>query len=301
MRPIVLVAVAVLAPLLLGFVIRVPGLRIGSLSRTLLVVAIAATAIVIVFRRARIRLIDWLRAPEACFTIITAFAAVMSFGPAIHARGRVVLEPSLYTLFYRFVPGYDGLRVPARFAMIAALGLAVLCGLALAHIGRRWLAVLAATLIVAEVFGPVALNQNSPNYARAGLNPLPLLERTAPPVYEFLAQLPQRAVVLELPLGEPAFDVRYQFFSTTHWRRLVNGYSGGSPSDYERLDEALQDALIRPDRAAAAVRTLAAPTHIVVHEAYYAGDRGAGISAWVRRLGGVELATFNRDRVFAMP
>ena len=49
------------------------------------------------------------------------------------------------------------------------------------------------------------------------------------------------SVIVELPLGEPAFDVRYMFYSTRHWHRLVNGYRGGVPPSYEQLDEALED------------------------------------------------------------
>ena len=60
---------------------------------------------------------------------------------------------------------------------------------------------------------------------------------------------PASAALLELPLGEPAFDVRYMYYSTTHWRRLVNGYSGGEPREYQSLAEALKDTDPRPARA----------------------------------------------------
>jgi len=299
-RPIILVPIVVLVPLMFGVVIRLPGLRVGSLSRALIVAGFAAAVLLVASRRARMQLIDWLRTPAGCFAVITIFAVVMSLGPEIHARGRVVLETNLYMLFYRFAPGFDGLRVPARFAMIAALGLAVLCGLAVDQLRRGWISMVAGICIVAEVLGlPVPLNQTSTSYVRAGLNPLPQLQRTPPSVYRFVASLPADAVVLELPLGEPAFDLRYMFFSTAHWRRLVNGYSGGFPSDYERLDQELQDILIRPDRALSAVRRLARPTHLVVHETYFSGERGPQVSAWVRSHGGLELGWFEGDRVFS--
>ena len=83
--------------------------------------------------------------------------------------------------------------------------------------------------------GPHPDQQNSPDYAQAGLAPLPPLAvqaGDAPPVYRFIAALPP-AWSYRLPLGEPAFDVRYMWYSTLHWRRLVNGYSGGAPLRYE--------------------------------------------------------------------
>jgi hypothetical protein len=67
---------------------------------------------------------------------------------------------------------------------------------------------------------------------------------SAPAVYRFLSTLPDSSVVVELPLGEPAFDVRYMFYSTLHWKKLVNGYSGGAPMGYEQLTTALEDLFI---------------------------------------------------------
>lgn len=297
-----LIAVApllVLVPLLLGRTIRLPGLRIADLSRALAVCIVAAIALLTMSARWRSQLKIWVQSPEGFFGLITIFAVVMSFGPEIHARGRVVLDTNVYALFYRFVPGYDGLRVPARFAMVAALGLAILGALGLAALGRRWTAAVAAVLVVAESFGPpVPLNQTSTNYVRAGLSPLPPLEHVTPPIYSAIAALPPSVTVLELPLGEPAFDLRYMFFSTTHWKRIVNGYSGGFPTEYERLDQALQDVLTRPERAWAVLRETSAPTHVVVHEGYYQGDRGPQVTDWIRQHGGREIAAFTTDRLF---
>ena len=60
----------------------------------------------------------------------------MSLGPIPRAGGRQIVGLGLYDVFFTYVPGYDGLRVPARFGMIAGALTAVLCGYALAAIGR---------------------------------------------------------------------------------------------------------------------------------------------------------------------
>jgi len=104
---------------------------------------------------------------------------------------------------------------------------------------------------------------------------------------------------VELPLGEPAFDVRYMFASTRHWKRLVNGYSGGAPAEYEQLDQNLQDALSRPDRAWASLAATGA-TYAIVHEACYTDGRGAATSDWLRSRGAREVASFGADRVLAL-
>jgi hypothetical protein len=292
--------------LLLGKSIRLPGLRITEFSRALVIASSASAVLLAVSAAARAALRHWLASPAGIFSIITAFAVAMSFGPDIHARGRTVAATSLYTAFYNGVPGFDGLRVPARYAMIATLGLAALASLGLSAIDRRrrqLLSIVAGALIVLEAFAvPIPINQNSSDYAQAGLAPLPPLvtnRADAPPVYRFIAQLPPSSVIVELPLGEPAFDVRYMWYSTLHWRRLVNGYSGGAPLRYEFLREALKDVATRPDRAWQAIAESTA-THAVVHEGAYADERGRLFSDFLRSHGAREVAVFGEDRVFQL-
>ena len=300
-------AAAVAVALLLGFSIRLPGIRIASLPRVLAFFAAAAALALAVSRDTRDAARRWLSSPAAIFSAITLFAVVMSFGPDIHARGRPVAPTNLYAAFYAYVPGFDGVRVPARFAMIAALGLAALAALGVAAVDRRrrtTVCIAAAVLILLEATAaPIPVNQNSTDYAQRGLEPLPAsiaLGPDAPDVYRFAAELPPSAVLIELPLGEPAFDVRYMLYSTLHWKRLVNGYSGGAPADYEMLTESIKDVATRPDRAWQAIAASTA-THAILHEASYRGDGGRVLGAWLTSRGAREIAAFGSDRVFLIP
>ena len=297
----------VVVALLLGYSIRLPGIKITSLSRVLTVCAIAGAIVLGLSREARDAARRWLMSPAAIFSAITLFGFVMSLGPDIHALGRPVTTTSLYALFHDHVPGFDGVRVPARYGMIVTLGLAALAALGVAASDRRHhtsVSAIAGALILLEALAvPIPLNQNSTDYTQAGLTPLPAAVATgpaAPAVYRFAAQLPSSAVLIELPLGEPAFDVRYMFYSTLHWRRLVNGYSGGAPPQYKTLTESLKDVATRPDRAWQAIADSTA-THAIVHEASYAGDDGPRLSAWFRTRGAKEVAAFGADRVFLIP
>lgn len=298
--------------LLLGWSLRVPTnhplLKMTSFSRMATFSAAAAAAWLWTSRRSRLALRRWSASPVALFLLITAAAVAMSFGPAIFARGRVVDAPAVYRAFYLFVPGVDGLRVPARFGMIVALGLAVLAGWGVAMLGRARdagyaLAMAATALILVESWAaPIAMNQNDTNYRQPDLAPLPasiaLGDATAP-VYRFARTLPPASVLLELPLGEPAFDVRYMFYAIAHGRALVNGYSGGAPDDYGLLTETLRDIHERPDEAWHAIVTSAA-THVVVHERAYHAEAGSEISRWLRGRGALEIAAFDGDRVFQL-
>ena len=306
-------ATALVITLLLGFSIRLPGLKITSLSRVLAVCAIAGAVRLAASRESRESWRRWLLSPAGIFAAITLFALIMSFGPDIRAMGRPVTTINLYALFYDHVPGFDGVRVPARYGMVVAFGLAALAALGVATIDgdrprggpRRHApaAAIAGTLILVEAFAvPIPINQNSTDYTQAGLVALPpsvAIGPAAPEVYRFATQLPASAVLIELPLGEPAFDVRYMFYSTLHWRRLVNGYSGGAPSPYEMLTESLKDRATRPDRAWQAIADSTA-THAIVHEASYAGDGGTRLSAWLQSRGAREIASFGADHVFSL-
>jgi hypothetical protein len=297
----------VAAALLLGYSIKLPFLKITSFSRLIAVGAAISVIALAVSRANRAAAVAWLRTPTAWLVVTTAFAIAMSFGPDIRAMGRIVASTSVYTLFYEHVPGYDGLRVPARYAMIAMLGLAGLAAFGTAALESRAghaAAMVAGTLIVVEAVAvPIPLNQYSGEYGDTALAPLPRsigAGPSLPPVYTFVARLPSSAVLLELPLGEPAFDIRYMFYSTTHWRRLVNGYSGGEPAAYRLLAESLRDMSSRPERAWQ--RTVeSTATHVIVHEAFYKDVGGARLSAWLRANGAREVAAFGMDRVFAMP
>jgi hypothetical protein len=297
----------IIVMLLLGYSIRLPGIKITDLSRLLILAAVASTVLLLASRHARASVARWLASPVAFFALMTLFAFVMSLGPGIYAKGRVVSAASLYSAFYNFAPGFDGLRVPARYAMIVTLGLAALGAFGAAALERRrmtWAIALAGALIVAESIAvPIPINQNSTEYRQTGLVPLAASIATGaatPAVYRYVAQLPASATIAELPLGEPAFDVRYMFYSTTHWKRLVNGYSGGAPLEYEFLTEALKDASTRPDRAWQSLAASAA-THVIVHEGSYAAGGGQRVSAWLRSRGATEVAMFSSDRVFVLP
>ena len=284
-----------------GWSLRLPGVKVTSLARAGLTTAAIGGALLL-SRRVRSRAGHWLATPAGFFAAATLFAIVMSFGPQVHARGRVVAGTNLYALCYNYVPGFDGLRVPARFAMVAAFGLAVLAGYGAARAApldrRRPIAWMAAALIALEGCAmPLTLNYSSPDYRPA--LPQQLDTEASRLLYDAVARLPQSAAIVELPLGEPAFDIRYMYYSTRHWRPLVNGYSGGQPPEYQWLAASLQDVETRPDNAWRALRESAA-THAIVHEAFYAARRGAAISEWLRGNGAREIESIGKDRIFEL-
>lgn len=240
--------------------------------------------------------------------IAAAFAVVMSLGPLPRAGGKQIVGLGLYGWFFDHVPGYDGLRVPARFGMVASALLAVLAGLALAGIAR-WrraggvaIAVIAVAFI-SEVWAvPVPTNLTWSSTARYEA-PWPTVHRVndGPLAYRYLVGMPDEAVVLELPFGDQGWDLRYVYYAGLHGKPIVNGYSGYFPDGYRA--RAARLANVWSDRAAAweSVVTSGA-THLLVHRDAYPVTEGDAIIGWARLAGAEPVAWFaDGDVLLALP
>jgi hypothetical protein len=198
---------------------------------------------------------------------------------------------SPYALLLEHVPGYDGLRVPARLATVVTLMLAILAGFGAAALGR-WQYPTAA-LGVACVLA----------LAESVILPLPVerLARPAraPAAYHALAREPESTVVAELPLGEVEGDLRAMFFGLAHRRPILNGYSGFFPPHYTLLTVALSDVPAHPDIALAALGEQGA-THVLVHEAAWTDGSGARTTAVLKERGAVEIFRDGADVVLRL-
>lgn len=171
----------------------------------------------------------------------------------------------LYPWLHAFVLPYHGLRVPARFGMLMLLSLAVLGGYGVARLvtfarrpaWRHTIGVAAVALLVVEYRS----------------QPLPLVSVPAvpPAVYTWLAAQPP-AVVLELPVPTADrldffYDGWYMYYSTFHWQRLVNGYSGFYPPSFLLMLDALRTF---PDEASLAQLRKRDVSLLVLHAGNYA-------------------------------
>jgi hypothetical protein len=181
----------------------------------------------------------------------------------------------LYGWLHAYVLPYKGLRVPARMAMLVGFALSVLVGYGVARLTSRRPPRTAAA--IALVLGLLVFIEYRPNLTFEHVWP------SAPPVYERLRSEPP-SVLLELPLKSPDVYLEpvYMYFSTFHWHKLVNGYSGFSPPSYAQLlnliatfpDDASIDELRRRD-----------VNFVIVHGALFdrPGEYAQTVSAMDRR------------------
>jgi hypothetical protein len=173
----------------------------------------------------------------------------------------------LHTVFHRFlflhVPGFRAIRVPARWAMIAYVGLAILVALGTELLSRRrkWIgAVIVAVFLVELRAAPIRWYVALPQ---------------SPPVYQWLAVAKPHALI-ELPIGEQGSDYGYLLRATAHHRPIVNGISGFAPPEFARLATLAQANPIA-DRFVDELRRIGVDT-VVVH-----GDAlGPQVRPWLK-------------------
>jgi hypothetical protein len=169
------------------------------------------------------------RAARAFFLVLTISGFVLSLGPRLQiGEETTIVLP--YAFLYHHVPGFQGLRVPARITVLFLLGLAVFAGWGMAWFlsqvdrwKRGWQHAAGVGVILLLI-----LDYQTYSLARI-LPPAP----TIPPVYTWLATQPGDFGILELPIHEDITKESIRmYYSTSHWKDLANGFSGWWPNDY---------------------------------------------------------------------
>ena len=288
-----------------GFSVDVFGIRIRARTapRLLLQFMVSLGALLALSARARQFAAHAFRSPIAFFLFAVVLAIWLSLGPAPAAGQATVTGFGLYGVLHDFVPGFNGLRVPARFAMIAGLFLAILAGYGTKLLAPKFplFAVLALVILLEGFAVPIEINRTWNMYEAAV--PARVFPRSqAPGVYQRIAGLPAQSVVTEFPFGDRAWEIRYVYYSAAHWKPITNGYSGGFPPGYNERVARLQRIAADP---AAAWQTLraAGTTHVVIHRNAFANPQDAdAVEAWLRSHGATELERFAEgDMLFRMP
>lgn len=175
---------------------------------------VALASIVVAWRAAGWR-------PKRRWVWMPLVFAALALGPFVAVAGVNTHVPGPWALL-RYLPIIGLARSPSRFAVVVSLLVAVLFGLALTAIGRRWPAsrrVVLAGVTVALLFE---------------LSPVPrtLYSGVAPAVVRQVAADTRSDIrVLMLPFGLRDgtsslgnFDPLTQYYQTMHGKRLIGGY-----------------------------------------------------------------------------
>lgn len=154
-------------------------------------------------------------------------AGLVAFDGSLGLRGH------WYPLAYAYLGPVKSVRVPARFAMLVGFTLSLLAGFGVARMlgsARTRARGRLLTALITLVFAVEALPT---------LTLVPVW-RAPPALYAALGP-GSGAVLFEFPIhSHPHYfeeNLPYMYFSTWHWTKMVNGYSGNSPRRYSVLTE----------------------------------------------------------------
>jgi hypothetical protein len=210
------------------------------------------------------------------FPLLAAVGVLLSFGPALPVVGRTALAPFNWLAA---IPGLDGIRVPARFAVVATLGFAGLAGIGAAALARRLGTIGAIVPIVAV---PVMLLESFVVDFPGGK---PESHRV-PAIYR-VPQLQSARSLVSLPdyRARPDWFLGgdYLFYSTEHWIPIVNGFGRTEPPNHAAVVETVR----RFPESIAAMRELGIQ-FVVVH-ADRLPDRGHAMIEAARANPGCRL------------
>jgi hypothetical protein len=282
-------------------------IRMTNVSRTLTYALLAAVAALVLSPRVRAALRAGATDLTPFFLAAIAFAVVMSLGPIPRAGGERMVGLALYPVFFDLVPGYAGLRAPARFAMVAACLLAALSGYALAR-AARWrrgsavLGLVGVAFLAEACAVPMPLNLNwSVNGRYAAAWPSVHRLNDGPLAYRYIVGMPAGTSLIELPIGDQAWDLRYVYYAGLHGKPIVNGYSGYFPAGYAARVARIGNVWTDRDAAWTALRTSGA-SHVLVHRSAYPPPEGDAIVGWAQVAGATPVAWFtDGDVLLALP
>ena len=201
------------------------------------------------------------------YTVVALVAAAISFGPHVYAWGVKLTDHGPYDWLWWIVPGWDGMRVPARFGSVALLALSVVGAFGAARPLRSLkprnqvaIAALGVAIVLAEGWiVPMRVVAYNPRGRAEDRD-----------VSQWLSAQPPGGV-LDLPMVTDNFEeLNYQYGTLFHHHPLVNGMSGYN-SGLQRLFRNPAGPLYDWDRPAAVVRMLRAIgiRYVVVHPGDY--------------------------------
>lgn len=196
----------------------------------------------------------------------------------------------LYYYLYTYFPGFDGIRKVSRQAVMTTFLCAVLAGFGGARLFSHVKTRFARLSLFAGLLLAMTLELRS--------FPFPLEEQWAgasvPPVYRFLAGLPEHDLLAVLPQNEGNSRFRgdaglalHNYLSLFHKHRFLDGQSSFTPPVTDLVLRALSEL---PSESSHAVLRAVGANHLLVHGAELAGnsrnlvERLSAEPAWYRPI-----------------
>jgi hypothetical protein len=170
-------------------------------------------------------------AAVALWPPLSRMRALYAFGLGFAFNLTLGFNAPLYRFLYEHVALFRALRIPALAVILVGFSLAVLAGFGIARMSARLKSPVSRVVLVL-VCSAAALAESCSTPVH-----LTTIPEAPPAVYaELLLDIggSPAATIIEVPMmiGE---DQTYMYYSTFHWQRLLNGYSGFFPPSYFQL------------------------------------------------------------------
>src|SRR5258706_712838 len=175
------------------------------------------------------------------FISVALLGFILSFGPFLHFERKTIHHPFPiplpYLLFYYLAPGFQGFRNSARFEILFIVSEATVISIMLNKLLNKKAIKIKYFIIILLIIGVIAEYQFPMNFRS-----LPTKEHF-PQVYSWISKnTSSNPVIIELPIYNwdinPFGDNREvlrEYYSTIHFRKMVNGGSGFSPPPWQTL------------------------------------------------------------------
>jgi len=183
------------------------------------------------------------------YLILILIAGFLTLGPTVHLDGKEI-GPGLYILFYKYMPGFEGMRTPGRFYILVLTGFCILSVygiyLLFKYIPRNfrlWLSIIFSLIILLENYNgffPFNVVGKSQQYTNIPQK-LSVKEENIPQFYRWLLNRNNDNVVIELPYNDFNLNFYYQYYSMYHKKKLVNGFSSYIPRSYYYIQHLLRN------------------------------------------------------------
>lgn len=158
---------------------------------------------------------------------LVVWSLLLSFGGAITFMGdSTSTGPLPFKLFYALGVGFEGIRVPSRYAVFVIFSITILAGYGLKYffqkMNKKKVSIFfTAVLIIILNLEYLSIPQ------RMRLVPV---KNDIPPTYQYLKRIPGDFAIMELPFFHmPSDEAIYMYFSLFHGKKIVNGWSGYLP------------------------------------------------------------------------
>ncbi len=227
------------------------------------------------------------------FSAVAFYAVLVVLACLMFAPSPLGLWPHVHWL-----PGFNFIRVPSRFMILAMLALGVLVGAGFDRLAGRLgagakrsaFAVVCAILIA--------------EYASMPLGTLPYAV-DIPAIDQWLDTVPKSFAIAEAPVPSPGNLGAYERHQTTsmlhsmaHWQKTIHGYSGLRPPLHDRL---YLEMTAFPDEVSVGSLRKLGVTFVVVHTEKYPAGEWPRVEAKLANFPGLRLEHVEGDgRVYTI-